>query len=288
MGITLKQQSTNAGHNIKRRLELGTSGISVQALERARELEVLLKKLREITKKPTEGKLRVQKRGKTFQYYLRTSPEDTEGVYLKKRDRAIAEKITTYEYYLDLITEIEKELAALYVVVELCDNERILELHSLMHPGKQVLVEKVMLSDEDFAKNWEQVEYSKMGFSDTDLSDYFTSKGERVRSKSEIVIADALARKGVPYRYEYPMELSNVGMVRPDFCCLNKRTRKEILWEHLGMMSDYDYANKNVRKIENYEANGFFLGDNLIVTMETDSCFISTRLINQIIEKYLI
>lgn len=132
------------------------------------------------------------------------------------------------------------------------------------------------------------VEYPRMGFDEEDSTDFFTSKGERVRSKSEIVIADALARKGIPYRYEYPLVLSDGGAVRPDFYCLNKRTRKEKVWEHLGMMSDYDYSNKNVKKIDKYEMNGYFPGDNLIVTMETDKCFLNTRLVDQIIDKYLI
>ena len=93
--------------------------------------------------------------------------------------------------------------------------------------------------------------------------------GERVRSKSEVIIADALERSGIPYKYECPRELSDGGQrVYPDFTCLNLRTRKEVLWEHLGMMDNPEYASMAVKKFSSYLKNGFVLGVNLIVSME--------------------
>jgi len=66
----------------------------------------------------------------------------------------------------------------------------------------------------------------------------YTAKGERVRSKSEIIIADSLMRAGVPYRYEFPIILNGYGKIYPDFTVLNVGLRKELYWEHLGMMDD--------------------------------------------------
>ena len=41
--------------------------------------------------------------------------------------------------------------------------------------------------------------------------EYYTASGVRVRSKSEVIIADALDHAGVPYRYEYPTSVKGWG-----------------------------------------------------------------------------
>ncbi len=272
----------------KKRPILGASKLQYVAKQRAEELEYVLKRLNELTASAPAGKLRVQKRGKTFQYYLRTSGADTEGIYICKKNCDVARKISQYEYDTRIIEVLERELDGINKMLEVCGEENVYSVLSSMHEGKQKLVNPIALSDAAYMEQWKSVEYPQMGFTENDNSDYFTSKGERVRSKSEIVIADALTRKGVPYRYEYPVELSGFGTVRPDFTCLNIRSRKEIIWEHFGLMSDYDYSNKNVKKLDRYEMNGYFPGDNLIVTMETESCSLNTKLVDKLIEKYLV
>ena len=130
------------------------------------------------------------------------------------------------------------------------------------------MVEPVLLSDAEFARRWLAVPYKGKGF-EAGAPDLRTMNGERVRSKSEVIIADALERSGIPYKYESPRELSDGGVrVYPDFTCLNLRTRKEVLWEHLGMMDNPEYASMAVKKISSYLKNGFVLGVNLIVSME--------------------
>lgn len=73
-------------------------------------------------------------------------------------------------------------------------------------------------------------EYRGKGF-DESTSEFYTAKGEKVRSKSEVIIADVLSREGIPYRYEYPLYLKGIGKVHPDFTVLNVKQRKEIYWE---------------------------------------------------------
>ena len=116
---------------------------------------------------------------------------------------------------------------------------------------------------------------------------FYTECGIRVRSKSELLIANMLEQKGIPYRYEFPLYLKKTGNVRPDFLCLNIRTRKEFIWEHFGMMDNIAYANKNISKVQNYEQNGFFPGKNFIMTFETSQCPISSKVIRMTINEYL-
>ena len=82
-----------------------------------------------------------------------------------------------------------------------------------------------------------------------------TSKGLAVRSKSEIVIADALSNAGVSFAYEKPLTLG--GTTRyPDFTIDDEVSGRVIYWEHLGMLDRKDYEKSWVRKLKWYRANG--------------------------------
>lgn len=86
-----------------------------------------------------------------------------------------------------------------------------------------------------------------------------------------------------PYRYECPLQLK----VYPDFTVLNVKERKEIYWEHLGMMDDLDYVENALRKITLYEKNGIFTGDSLILTYETKKNPINQKVVRGMIQRYL-
>ena len=115
-----------------------------------------------------------------------------------------------------------------------------------------------------------------------------TENGERVRSKSEKILADYFYRKGIEYKYEYPLYLNGVGTVYPDFTFLSPQTGEEIYWEHNGMVDDPGYARKMVRKIQEYEKNGIFPGERLILTYETEQTILNTQKIEQLVNRYLL
>ena len=52
-------------------------------------------------------------------------------------------------------------------------------------------------------------------------------------------------------------------------------------------MDDPKYAEKAVRKINSYTANGYFLGDNLIVSFESSVAVLNDRIIKKMISKYI-
>lgn len=113
-------------------------------------------------------------------------------------------------------------------------------------------------------------------------------RGERVRSKSEKILADYFYRRGIPYKYEKPLYLKHFGTVYPDFTFLSKRTRKEIYWEHDGRMDDPVYAQSAVRKIQAYEENDIYPGEQLILTFETEKQVLNTREIERLVRRYLL
>ena len=92
----------------------------------------------------------------------------------------------------------------------------------------------------------------------------------------------------VPYRYETRLELDGNRNSYPDFACLNVRLRKIRYWEHLGLLGNDEYENKNFEKIETYERNGIMIGDDLILSLETREHPLRTADIRRKIEKFLL
>lgn len=109
-----------------------------------------------------------------------------------------------------------------------------------------------------------------------------TARGELVRSKSEVIIADALFHNGLDYQYE--PELILEGKVkRPDFKIVDADTGAEWYWEHCGMMSDPKYVKRWNAKEQFYAKNGIERGKNLIVTEEYADEGLDSQKINQMI-----
>jgi hypothetical protein len=87
-----------------------------------------------------------------------------------------------------------------------------------------------------------------------------------VRSKSELVIANYLYGKGLEYQYERPLERSGDRKL-PDFTFISP-VGDEIIWEHLGLLNQADYADAWASKEKWYSANGFIVDENLFWTAD--------------------
>ena len=107
-------------------------------------------------------------------------------------------------------------------------EKELLQTYEKLPKEARLLVEPVLLEPELLAQKWQAVEYERLPFDKTDTQ-FFTSRDEQMRSKSEIMIAEFLHNAGVPYRYEFPLHIKGRGTFHPDFLCLNKRTGQEIL-----------------------------------------------------------
>lgn len=111
-----------------------------------------------------------------------------------------------------------------------------------------------------------------------------TDRGEKVRSKSEVIIANMLHNLDLDYRYEFPIEgTKQPGIRRPDFVFFDTEHRP-ILWEHLGMLHDEQYRERWNAKLIWYEANGFSQGINLFITRDEDDGSLDSQRIRKTAE----
>lgn len=156
-----------------------------------------------------------------------------------------------------------------------------------LHTQRQLLVTPVEPIWEKELAKWYDSEYHGKEFYEG-TAEIVTEKGERVRSKSEKILADYFYRNNILYQYEKPLYLKGYGTVYPDFTFLSKKTRKEIYWEHEGMMDKPEYAKSAVKKIESYQRNGIHLGERLILTFETELTVLNSQIVEELVEKYLV
>ena len=105
---------------------------------------------------------------------------------------------------------------------------------------------------------------------------FTTERGEKVVSKSEVIIANMLYHSNINYEYERRLYYSKNKFILPDFTITIDN--KEYYWEHLGMIGTEKYDKRWIEKMEIY--NNF--PNQLIKTYESSAL---TDSVKEMIEK---
>ncbi len=273
---------------------LSPSTFLTQIESRIAELEEVLKIKQFAVKKNPSGLVRIVRQKNYLQFYKRSSPTDAQGTYIPRSQEKLARALIQNDYDKKTIPAIEAEIKELMDFLKAYKEKCSDTVYKKLASTRREIVTPLTLDDEAYAAAWLKVEYRHKKFAE-DAPQLFTDNNEQVRSKSEVIIANALKAAGVPYRYEFPLVVDrNVAdantdfcQLHPDFYCLNLRTRQEFAWEHFGMMDDADYAASATEKLQLYTENGFFPGKNLIITMETSAKPVSSKFLKSVIQTYL-
>ena len=310
--------------------QLPPSQIAAQLQERIEQLKTLLTIKERALKKAPEGSLRVSKSHGAVQYYQKIDKDGKNGRYLDAAHRELAQKLAQKAYNIKLLPAIKKERALLQAALTKIQEatkggEISLVALEQVNPDSRALITTATLTDEQYATAWLSQKYKGKPFQ-PDAPELYTARGERVRSKSEVIIADTLTRLGIPYHYEFPLTLKSGGRgqsagtsqqsagtsqqsagnfpqkedtssqnagarskitIYPDFLCLNIRTRREFIWEHFGLMDDPSYSTRAVQKLQTYNQNGIHPGQNLIISTESSDLPLNTRHIENLINTFL-
>lgn len=123
---------------------------------------------------------------------------------------------------------------------------------------------------------------------------HITTRGDAVRSKSEVIIANLLHSRNVPYLYETPLEIDGVTKY-PDFTIEDDDTGITYYWEHCGMLSVPEYRRRWEEKHEWYRENGILPYDEgggakgtLIVSQDEPNGGISSKEIVSLIDSVIL
>ncbi|MDO4416332.1 MAG: hypothetical protein Q4C20_14775 [Erysipelotrichaceae bacterium] len=248
--------------------------------------EAIRKSTEERLRGAPEGTVCINKHGNGIQFYFRSAPEDKKGRYLPVAEKEKALALVQKKYDRQVAEAAEKQIIALKRFMKSYDPDCLKKIYEAVSDVRKDMIVPAEIPDELYAQQWQSTPFQPKKI-EKDVPEHYSNKGERVRSKSEVMIADALAQAGVPHRYECPFTLGT-AIIHPDFTVLRKEDRKELFWEHLGKMDDAEYVITNLSRIRLYEQNGIMPGINLILTMETRQQPINLTVIKQMIRTYCI
>ena len=95
-----------------------------------------------------------------------------------------------------------------------------------------------------------------------------TSRGQKVRSASELLIAETLYKYSIPFHYEE--ELVVYGRTFATDFTFEAWDCRLFYLDYLGMMSNTKYARRNYKKLDDYYDIGLVPGDNLILAFDSN------------------
>ena len=260
-------------------------GLKELLLKEEKRLQGIVQVARERLKDAPEGKLRITKSHGHSQYYHCVG-EEKGGTYIAKGNDELIRKLAQKTYDEKVLRLSEKRLAQIKKLTATYEEDEISKIYLGENEIRRKLIIPIEQTWEQMLSEWKAKTYEGKEFQEG-MPVIMTEKGERVRSKSEKILADYFYHRGIEYKYECPLYLKGVGTIYPDFTILSKKTGQEIYWEHNGMVDTPAYARKMVRKINAYERNGIFPGERLILTYETEQTVLDMEKIEQRIQRYL-
>ena len=253
-------------------------------------------------------------------FFYRT--KDGKQVYLNHTNEKLIKKLASDYYERKMKAIALREKKQIDSCIEILEKDK--EISDVDNTSKlipEAVMEYAVLSEltaEGYARKWQNgnnVVKKRRSHKQDDYHKYKTLRGEYVGSKSEVIIADRLFARGIPYHYEVAFTpeavtdknrpvIDETGRVvgyevigfspdspdtlHPDFYVLNKRTRKSYFWEHLGKMDDPEYCRKNFNRFMRILDAGYVIGEDLLVTHEDSRNPLKTESIDRIIERYLL
>ena len=219
-----------------------------------------------------------------YQRFRRTGNRKKERRIGIKRNPELLSAMVRKKYVTEAISILEKDISAaeellrLYIPV---DENSVMEGFLRKFPD---------LSGGIYHGTMDLQEWSEAYREENDFyAECLTSTaadGTLRRSKGELFIGAKLDQHKIPYRYE---AFAHPDLpYRPDFKILRPRDRKIIFWEHLGLVNDHGYMEANKRKLSSYEDVGIVPWDNLIITYDQSDGGINEKLIDAMIQGWLL
>lgn len=226
-------------------------------------------------KNSPQGTLVYRKDGNGYRYYRQISQGNVRTrTYLTDQKEIV--RLFEKRLWKAWIKDYQQELLAIEAYLE-------------NSPGPEAVVQ--LLSNEAMLRilqkgyaEWASADYERNTAYPEDLI-YEGANGLKVRSKSEGDISFGLDDGTLPCRYEPKLKIGE-RKVCPDFQIIHPLTRQEFLWEHFGRMDDEVYEQRAYDKIALYKRNGYFPGDNLIITFEDKQHPLTKRKIQLVIEEH--
>lgn len=207
---------------------------------------------------------------------------------MPKRERKLAERLVLRRLYTAQLNQLRQE-SELLNEYELFQKENVYSkeiqhLISKESPYYELLKNETIVGrkNETYIRRWQEEEYQTNCAHQEHLL-HKSLKGERLRSKSEVIIANALYMNHIPYRYECELVLGD-AILYPDFTILHPDTLDVYYWEHFGMMHQVSYRETTWQKLRLFGEYHIYPFHQLITTYESEELSLDSELIQKIID----
>ena len=248
-------------------------------------LDLLTKSIEDIEKKNQtfpDGRINVRVHQHRSYYYL--DGGKSKDRYLTRKDAALIEQLIQKDYLNKVLKDAKTEQKAILKMLELYPETVAEDVYDSLSEGRKKYATPINICDDAFAQKWMNTPYKRKPFK-KDMPEFYTTKGERVRSKSEIIIADRLRANGIPYRYECPLKVGK-KIIHPDFTILRMSDRKILYHEHCGKMDDPNYIEDMLTRGKDYSLENILLGDRLFYTFESDTTPLDVAMLDMLIKRH--
>ena len=284
--IKRKKSKERIASNKRKATERKTAEEKKASNEITEYLEELKRRLADLQSEQIPGKLEIKTNGRRPEYFYCTREGGVKRrEYIPKARQEEVKRLAqqTYNNRIErVLTALSKKRCLSYRQIE----QTIDGVYQNLHPLRQALVVPVQETTEQQFSAWKAKPYRGLTFREGDPEGILTNNNERVRSKSEKILADLFLAQGIFYKYECPLFLRDEKIFYPDFTFYHPRRKQEIYWEHFGRMDLPEYALRSASKIRTYERNGIFLGGRLIATFEGDRLILDSRSVQGLIDHY--
>lgn len=228
------------------------------------ETEKVLKELKNLRKAVADSKRMLSRydgltmvnsyhKGSTKQqYYLKQNGKPAKKKYIGTGESETVKKIKAAKYYSTLLNVIDTDIHLLesvekdYVIPDHASiNELLPKVYRIEGPIQ------TLHASREAAKWKESMEAEKAKYEPYKPEDliYMARDGTRMRSLSEVIIANYLLSLGITFVYELPLVV-NGRRIWPDFTILSPiDNRTVIIIEHQGAMSSEKYQSKYIRTL---------------------------------------
>ncbi|MBQ7604948.1 MAG: hypothetical protein IJU59_00515, partial [Firmicutes bacterium] len=202
---------------------------------RAALLKKEIKKAEKASASFPEGRLRVSHNGKKERFYKvdenkdeskdenkeeNNNKKDKFGVYIPASEKKLVADLAQKDYNREFLRLATKELKGIEKSIRALSAPDADDAYKKASQTRKELIMPYIITDEMFVKEWLDNKPGESGLMPEGRI-YDTRRGEKVRSKSESIIADILYDLGIPYHYEKPLCLKNGRIRYPDFTLLD-------------------------------------------------------------------
>ncbi len=244
-------------------------------------------------KKAPEGNLHIiKKNGKPY-YYLqkRIAKNKYALTYIPKKNRKLLSALAQKKYDKKILPMVKENLKAINELLDNYEFGLLEEEYNIICNPDDYCIDVFHNSVTNILKAWKEEVYPENDRHNENKI-FETENGEWVRSKSEMIIANALRAQSdsLLYKYERPLKMrTKNGMytIYPDFTIINIHTGRIYFWEHFGMIGDPEYTGNAIDKINTFAQNGISMGKNLFITFECQNHPLSTQCMRDVIEQML-